>query len=650
MKSKYFLYTFTMVSVVLLLTGCGEKTVGDTFSTKLAQSQTCIDCHEGQISPGSRNSVVDEWKLSRHNLRSGAGCADCHEPEAGHPTSCNRCHGVTPSGAPSSANHVSRNPDHDGTCAKCHNGTLNGIFKFTTYDGVTLDTKFLHYSTGRRTSFVATNYRNNCRKCHNPHDTSFGRDQRQQWARSGHGNSLTNARTSRPFQAFGSSTPADSSFGSYCVRCHTSTGYINFINSNFSDVQALPDLNGVRTNYPQWRATNSALGRFTSAQGAYVYNDSSREATNCDVCHSDRRTTDGSAYSGKLRPVPAFSVWYLYSSHPQGVTDTIRAKLNVQFDDLGGSNSCTVCHSGREGGDLIKIADIDWDLFGYTGTSTATRPGGITPHDFAAGGNLEGKSGFNFYTSSAKYEKNPTHKKESTSIGGANGACIGCHMRNDRPHYFLPVSWKNDDQSQAIISVRSEPTVCIKCHDGSAGKPRRDVTLMNTQRDGYRAAVVALNRLIRVKVNGGITISSSTNNWKILGNNPVPGSGVQSTTSATIKLVRGGAYTMGTNFVYNLFFADPGGYVHNPTYTKQQIYDSIDWLADGAMDFGGVNTTQVFNAISGLDTASAPLTWVKNGVTYGQNGVINGLPFTKDQALNFICKDYVSGSFVCNRW
>ena len=41
----------------------------------------------------------------------------------------------------------------------------------------------------------------------------------------------------------------------------------------------------------------------------------------------------------------------------------------------GKSNVCVSCHAGREVGDIIKIADIDWNLFGYIGTApSAIRP------------------------------------------------------------------------------------------------------------------------------------------------------------------------------------------------------------------------------------------------------------------------------------
>ena len=109
--------------------------------------------------------------------------------------------------------------------------------------------------------------------------------------------------------------------------------------------------------------------------------------------------------------------------------------MNVQFDSLGTSNLCATCHSGREGGDIIKVADR-LGLFTYTGTTNTTRPSHISPHDFAAGANLQGKSGFHFYTSSAKYVFNPAHKTGSAIIGGKGRLHRLPH--EDRPAPWIP--------------------------------------------------------------------------------------------------------------------------------------------------------------------------------------------------------------------
>jgi hypothetical protein len=46
-----------------------------------------------------------------------------------------------------------------------------------------------------------------------------------------------------------------------------------------------------------------------------------------------------------------------------------------------------------------------------------------------------------------------------------------------------------------------------------------------------------------------------------------------------------GKNTMGTAFNYNLLLREPGAVAHNRYYSRRLIYDAIDWLDDGAMNY-----------------------------------------------------------------
>ncbi len=46
-----------------------------------------------------------------------------------------------------------------------------------------------------------------------------------------------------------------------------------------------------------------------------------------------------------------------------------------------------------------------------------------------------------------------------------------------------------------------------------------------------------------------------------------------------------GKNNMGSAFNFNLLEHDPGAYAHNRVYVKRLIYDSIDWLDDGVMNY-----------------------------------------------------------------
>ena len=142
-----FFYKKTLIVLLVLfmavaLSGCGEKTGIASSSTRLEASGACIECHESVRSPVTGNLIVEEWKLSSHNLNNGAGCADCHEPDAGHPTGCNLCHGGTPSVA--SVSDIVHNPDESGKCSKCH--TAKAGYRFSTYNGVTINTLQTHFT------------------------------------------------------------------------------------------------------------------------------------------------------------------------------------------------------------------------------------------------------------------------------------------------------------------------------------------------------------------------------------------------------------------------------------------------------------------------------------------------------------------------
>ncbi len=645
MKFKFF-GIFIAYTCLIMLAGCGGgATGGSAPKDTLAESQTCLACHDlshqgtaVSVTPGTGIPVATEWKASTHNTKNGASCSDCHGSGFLHtstPASCSGCHGIS-----GQAVNPLKNPDSEDKCANCHAkvnprpGKSDGFALLPPTPGIPLGstTAYTHFSTGRHGTYVSTNYKQYCRKCHNPHDTGANKKQRQEWAQSGHGGTRNAFITaSNDFKTLGSRLLPQDNQGNYCVRCHTTTGYVTFVKSNFTDTQALPDFNGVRNNYPE--------------RPRPTYTDTSREGINCNACHDDGRANDESAYSGRLRAVSAPSIWYMYSSHPVGMP-ILRARHNIQYDSMGKSNVCVSCHAGREDGKIIKIADIDADLFSYPGAS----PSGIRPHDFPAAANLQGKSGFDFYTSDSKYSKNPTHK---LGIGGTDGPCISCHMKNDTSHSFRPVDWLNDNQAGPIELVRSAG-VCSNCHGpGKIQSVEQSVANMNLERDYYRAAVITLGKIV-----------PSTTNWKTkTNNNPVPGSGTPSSIDGTIKDVRGGAYTMGAFFVQVMFFNDPAGYTHNPLYTKQLMYDAFDWLNDGNMNFGNASAQVISTVTTTVTGVAAPgLTWDKGptpAIKYGQNGVpisAGGVAFTKTQVFKFICKDFellntdINNPTVCNRW
>lgn len=559
-----------LVLSLLSLVGCGERTVvGQSGGSKSEQSQPCIDCHQGAVNPVTGKLIVEEWKLSHHNTFNGAGCADCHEPEPGHPTGCNQCHGGTPVGT---TMHVSDNPDRDGKCDKCH-GRSTGLFPSP-------GTREAHFnnntSVNYPSSYVSSQYEKNCRKCHNPHDTTTARNYLKDWATSGHGtvsgfnDVRTAARDDFDFKAAGSfaltasQALSDSNNGSYqvCVRCHTTTGYINYVTSGFSNVSPFGAIDP-KTGKP-FRMDDYPTG--PSGYKSKLSSDKSKELTNCNACHDNGA---GSAYAYSLRSVPQVTTYYNFSSSKSAgvamkggpvpvsggsrVGGAIRG-FGLTFPDVGASNICITCHSGRMTGLDVKMADIRGLELEKTGRIVNHFRGAaellFRPMD--KNGNVVG-TGFEFYSSGSatlqNYNNvsfthniigttttNPLRSPEGTMGMAADsrgyGPCIGCHMdakgNDGTSHTFLPVNrtasstYRNGaTPSDPITGVTSKS--CAACHTESSGEVEWDVTgmdpasggtynLLELQRTQFKAAAKAFARLLAFAVDSrGPSAADSAN-------------------------------------------------------------------------------------------------------------------------------------------
>lgn len=673
MKQKSFILFLTLAGMALLA-GCGGGGGSPPGAAKntLRESETCIGCHEGinWQTPGTGQPVVTDWIKSSHTKSDGASCADCHGSDylntALHPVSCSKCHGV----GGLTVTDFSHNPDRDARCSKCHAlvnprpGKPDGYTPLTA-NGVPVGstTGFTHFSTGLRSNYVASNYKNNCRKCHNPHDTGFGREQREQWAESGHGNTRGLAPIGADFKLRGSRLPFNQNIsGNYCVRCHTSTGFINFVaNNSFLDVRALPDIgangqpdpNGFRSNFPDYKVVSNVPYASTDTLNTtpLSYRDKSREGTNCDVCHLDARTQDSSSYSGTLRDVAVGTgvpIWYPYSS-----TANIAFKTNikVQFDDLGNSNLCLTCHSGRASGGLVRKSSDE-------GLDFSKKPTAPSVHDFNGGAVFQGnKSAFLYYTDPSKYTVSAHRTINSNFNAGQKGPCIGCHMPlidatppnigKLHSHFFRPVTWTDDDINMDVKDPILSASVCSTCH---AGASRVTPAYLNDLRKGYRVSVRILFALR----------PSSTNNWTGSNTNVTPARTYPGNGPAAVGSYPAGVYTMGATFNYNLLNNEPSAYVHNPIFVRQIIYDSIDWYVNGPTLFG-TDPVNVYNNLNRVvNDAGISIKWSKPNPI---SGAILGSPPTTDYgiynvgsdriaALAYLCKNYVSGVPLtqCDRW
>ncbi len=564
---------FLLLSLPLaVVAGCGNNAGSGAVST-LAASESCIGCHANATSPGTGANIVTEWKASAHNTEAaanktglGSGCRDCHLPAPGHPNSCGKCHGgVTPGALPSQ--DVVINPDQDRICFNCHglgmDPTKDVMLKFAPqhFGNMTASSK----NTGYRASYLP--YQNittgnmifvgSCRNCHNPHDTSSNISINHKAAAmdgDGHTNYL-GSWGAGDFKTRGTPQGAETYVGNnVCVRCHTTTGYLNFVTSGFSDVHP-------------WG----------------VASDKFKEVLYCYACHDDGK---GKAYSFKIRKVAPMVAYYNYSS--------IKVKIvnyPVNYPAIGPSNLCMPCHTGRQGsGQLIK--DIEPQLVLKNITSVSKISGG---HNYTAGATIFKIAGYEF--PGRNYDNPTTYVHDQIGMNnfrgtGTGGPCVGCHMMPNRHSYKAVLQTYTSGQvlkkaikpsaifGSTILSIES--TACAHCHDGWY-KPAWTPAKLQAQKIGFYAATEVLKEMIKVKA----TPKTGTKYWQRL------------YTSARSQPSRSNA--MGASFNQSQLALDPGAYVHNGVYTKRLIYDSIVWLYYGDLDQGhdletAINTLSFANS------------------------------------------------------
>ena len=605
MRLRNFVSSILLLLASITLNGCGETSSSGTPASTLDASLSCIGCHDTAVSPGSGAIIVEEWKSSKHNTASagkqvpgfGAGCRDCHEPLAGHPNNCSGCHG---GGVVATSDEVVRNPDQQQKCNKCHgqNFPNDPMLKYAPqhFGNLTASTNNTRY----RASYVSSNYVKNCRKCHNPHaliaKDAAGKSIHEQWAESGHADPTANARQNLDAKTRGTYEPVNQTFQNYCVRCHTTTGYVKYVTSGFTD---------------QTPFAGPGQPVVQSFGNTPVSPDKTKELTACDACHDDG---NGRTYGFKLRKVLPFRVFYNISSTTRKPLST-RLRLNNNprlYPDASTSNMCVPCHAGRGIGQLIKDAMTATDP--GKGTTVSFRDlSRISAHDFAGAATLFRKDGYEFegrdYDSSASGFQHDRIGLNNFNGTGTSGPCITCHLRSAESHSFLAVRF--DEATNDITAILSR--TCAVCHNGTNPlAPVWSVDTLQAKKSGFRAALVMLNRLLASQ---SPAVTSGTTNWF----KPY------STSTPSISKQQHGANTMGAFFNADTLKNDWGAYAHNDLYAKRLIFDSIDWIYDGKPDAitnTGGYATDVEAAINSIVLPATV------------NDPVTNLPYTPEERAN----------------
>lgn len=574
----------------LLLAGCGSGKSGSSGSgNAAAQSESCLTtgCHSGTLSKVTGIKIADEWSASIHYSMNVAGCADCHSHA--HANSCTNCHG---GGVPPG----SKSDTGNSSCFRCHDGAntmkpLDGKHLSATPQFLNLTTplKDLTYSAGYAV-LHGTPYESDCRWCHNPHNNNVTELHRE-WSESGHGEVNAEPYVHYDFKVRGTDNASpQTSAPSDCVRCHTTTGYINYLNSDFNDVRP-------------WGAARKADGTLIVKNNATVPISNQKQVIYCNVCHDNG---NGSAYGFRMRAVPQVTGYYNYN-----IAATIPASPRLiinsfKFPDVATSNICLPCHAGREAGSTVqKVFEA------VTSAKQHNKLSFINSHYLTAGGTVFKATGYEFikqygrsYNSATDQYKHDQIGRNNTSGTGNDGPCVTCHLR-PRRHTFMPVQrgdyvatsplvdqfgeiYKNP-LNQSIAALES-PVCNSVCHIKSPWTPAN----LEVTKDGYRHALKVFQNIVESSTNfsGRIPQYIATNNpyfFNMSSNGTKPQNYSKTSTARANEFKKwGNEGNMGAAFNLNLLFRDYGSFAHNDLYAKRLIFDSIDWLDSGAAFTAGV--------------------------------------------------------------
>jgi len=630
----------------------------------------CYTCHVGANTGGHPGNLVSgsvnesTFTYTQPAVGTGIFCGTCHNPSVfnsyssttNNPhlqipgISCGFCHndGVNSFGV--------HNPD--AACVNCHtpNNTYGlpwppagaGLGFHTTYTGTTLCTNCHglhdpgrttmsgapHFGSYSSAQFITTNI--SCNNCH-MQSASPGNvisafsvySANTDWATTGKANPNSNTYIGPgpyteanlekyDFKTLGTPLPATpaTTVAADCVRCHTTTGFINYVNPNsmFQDIHA-------------WGTTA----------------DRTREMVNCSACHnSDSINGFDSTFSRRSVGIPNTTyyvnnteAWYNYSSAATKKIITTKFFTNTS-NDLVDSNMCIACHSGRSTGSLVKFTSgtatsqscpagppsIVCTL--GTGTGNAKVVSGLSnsfwnnvafidPHGMGSGNFLitdGNKPGFEFIPGDSSYSTGHAGIGAPGAPGGVlgtEGPCVGCHMSAPRKHVFSPISSSSTGTITGITS-----TVCASCHSSSGpGFAINSPADLDAKNQGYQAALTVLTAQLAAK---GVYYNAKLPPYFFTTNNPaLQGNSTQVLNWNALDAQHYGGNLMGAAFNLRLLQTD-AGWVHNGIVSKQLLYDTIDYLDDGIQNSsvattisnlynaGTINSTTESNALSYIGT------------------------------------------------
>lgn len=629
-KMKFSIMLLCALSLAAALNGCGSSSKeGNTSTAALdaipkVDEASCAQCHGSSYDPVSGVPIYSSYVQSKHfknSLGEVIGCQDCHGGGSQH-------NGVGPI--------PYTNPDAAGKCWGCHQPAFTGAYGAPTPVEVA---HFQNITTTYRVQYIIPTSASGttCTGCHEPHnpDSGLGAGARTAWANSGHGTIAGAAwvpsashkwRVSGGTEDFSTTIPAND-----CLRCHTADGFIQFATGSkpFSSV----------ANLPGDPKANSPL--------------------NCKACHNND--------SFSVRGVSGVTTAYNINLTDSAKKTLATSRIAANFPNVGQSNICISCHSGRVSGpNLTEIFKSGkWDL---------TNASFQNSHYMAAAGTMYMEVGFkNFTTLTAPAPKsnegaafvstqtynqtlsalntttpdgvaggqNSAHRRLGTPLIAnsedylaaannpnaiaSNGPCVTCHMKAFNPvagnGFTPPAAGRPANGHSLEIDEATAQELCLQCHadaphlDGGTGTGAGIYTTMATLADMEKAmmepqSTAFQNGLTLIKqvlfTKYQITYDGSSYPYFYDENLPLKSGKKQAVTDWTRagSLSQVQAYRlMGACYNLNVLARDPGAYLHARTYSQRLVYDTVDYLDNLTMDFSSLTTAR---AVTAAATAVAP--------------------------------------------
>lgn len=450
-----------------------------------------------------------------------------------------------------------------------------------------------------------------CTNCHNPHKAP---DKNREWAQSAHGdmNAAVTDYWSGAWAHYNWScdgVPASGCGSSRmaCQRCHTTSGFAAYANALRSgDKQTADNIN------------NGLVSLIASTSGWKP------EMLQCWGCHTDnkgtrrnpgQRTTDyGYVASGKTYAIASYT-----------------------YPDVGDSNICMTCHTGRENGDtLMGLNDAALLSAGTTTFFDFSNNSFINSHYLTGGGTVFTATGFEFpsrnYENLASYRHNQIGSS-FLPFTGSGGPCVGCHMSRpggDGDHFFMPVT-RSKTAIGHIDSIASE--ICIYCHTVSGAGGLED--LINERKDEYHEAIEATIHVLDERGHYFKPAHPYFYDKRISGtvNGSIAGTTVPLVSTATVsitdyfKMDRDGKY-------YGITVVNPGSITLDAIYTSAATTGSFVIIKPGGVK------NWLTQAGTGITSAAATDTDTSGNTTgrYNMGAAFN---------LNLI--EHEPGAYVHNR-